>query len=887
MKPSFSFKSVLALSTMLISPTVANAQDEGLSIQPTISDQIIVRGQNIPDPQRATSQVATFLSADDLERTGDDNAAEALKRLSGLSVVSGKFAFVRGLGDRYSSARLNGSVLPSTEPLRRAVPLDLFPSDVLGGATVQKTYSPNYPGEFGGGIIDLQTLRDPGEPFLNVKVGTGLNTVTTGRNGIFVNGGDRDYLGYDDGTRSLSGTALGDIIDSQTRLSDLSTAEIEAAGEGLTNSPLTVIQEGTLGPDFEASINGGGSFDLNQDLTFGVVGTVGFDSGWSREISTRQAIVNSGLQQDFRTRETNYEATVNGLLSFSLEWFGNSVAATGLYIHSTNKQAQIDQGFSAGAPGLTENFVHVESSSFIERELVMGQLAGEHQFTDEFEVNWRGAIAQAKRESPYEQSLTRLLDPVTSLTPGSGFTHADFLGAEVTAQGFSAYRPISFSALDDDTYSGGVDLIYFVPLSGPRELEISIGAEYSENDRIYELAAFQFAGGNSLSPEAQIARPDFLFSPDNIGPAPQFNLVDLGLTGDSSYEADLTTIGAYAQIDAELIPTFRTTVGVRYEDGEQSVTTFDRIGNQSGFDAAIDNNYWLPSATVTWNFTDDMQLRAGYSHTIARPQFRELAPSLFFDPDSDRAYRGNAFLVDSEFRNYDLRYEFYLGRNQFLTLAGFYKTIDNPIEEFITATSADSFETRFINTPKAELLGGEFEYRTRFGIGWNDWTDRRDWLFAVNYTYTKSEIKVDAGDMIVDPVNQATRTEIDATQFGFDGAALQGTPEHIFNAQFGWEGDDDQLTVLVGWVDERILQRGNLTQGVPDIIENPGVQLDLVYRQNVEIANTDFTIGLSARNLLGTQHEEYQLSNATMSGRTEFLTYDRGRSLSASLTAKF
>ena len=269
MKSHLKIGGALLATTMLVSPMTANAQtsddtsNSALSIQPTYADEIIVRGRNIPEPQRATSQVATFLGEEDLARTGDDNAALALTRLSGLSVVGGKFAYVRGLGDRYSSARLNGSPLPSPEPLRRTVPLDLFPSNVLAGATVQKTFSPNYPGEFGGGIIDLHTLRDPGESFLNVKLGVGMNTATTSKEGIYVNGGGLDWLGYDNGLRSIP-DPLQAAIDSSTALNDLDDATREMVGESLVNSPLSVIQKGTLGPNFEGSVDGGWSKDIGD-----------------------------------------------------------------------------------------------------------------------------------------------------------------------------------------------------------------------------------------------------------------------------------------------------------------------------------------------------------------------------------------------------------------------------------------------------------------------------------------------------------------------------------------------------------------------------------------------------------------------------------------------
>lgn len=853
---------LLLATTALLTPLAAAAQEERTTtVAPQISDEIVVRGRNIPEPQRATSQVASFLSAEDLKRTGDDNAALALTRLSGLSIVGGKFAYVRGLGDRYSAARLNGMILPSPEPLRRTVPLDLFPSNILEGAAVQKTFSANYPGDFGGGVIDLHTLKEPSESFLNAKIGVGMNLVTTAHDGIFVRGRKLDWLGYDDGLRSLP-APLQELVDTLTPLNSLSPAEIAEAGRSLVNSPLLVIQEGTLGPNWEGAIDGGTSFDLGGDATLGLVGVIGYKQDWQTRHAVRQLVASDVIGQDFETTETALDVTVNGLSSATLSWGEHLVQATGLYIHSTRKSAQIDDGRDFNAPGTGE--VLDESSAFLERQLWLGQLTGDHGFGD-LEIKWRTSFARATRNSPYEQTLRRIRD----------------------ANGVPRYsqannRSIRFSELIDDTFTGGIDFVYSVPFSGPRDATISAGYEYSDNEREFGTLFLRFAGGNSLPPDTQIARPDYLFHPDNIAPG-RFVLIETPRVSDF-YFGDHQIHAGYFQADAELIPTVRTTVGVRYEDSKQGVLTSDRFGNL-GPASFIGNDYWLPSATVTWNFADNMQFRVGYSHTIARPQFRELAQAQFFDPENDRSYRGNRFLVDSEFRNYDARYEYYLGRNQFLTVAGFYKTIENPIEEIQFETASFVFDTTFINSPQARLYGGEAEYRTRFDLGWNDWFARRDWLFSMNYTYTESEIRLKDGDTIINPISGIPQA---AEVFGLDGAQLQGTPKHIANMQFGWEGEYDQLTVLFGWVSERILQRGSPTDGggiIPDILERPGAQLDVVYRYDIELFRTPVTIGLTARNLLGTRHQEIQQSAGL--GETDYYTYDRGRSLSASLTARF
>ncbi|MEM9015211.1 MAG: TonB-dependent receptor, partial [Pseudomonadota bacterium] len=650
-----------------------------------------------------------------------------------------------------------------------------------------------------------------------------------------------------------------------TLIESLSPAEIETIGESLVNSPLSVIQRGTVGPDFNGSIDGGWSKDLDNGMTVALIGVAGYSSDWFTKRALRETQNGAIVGNDLDRNETALTSTVNGLVTTALSWEENTVSLTGLYIHSTRKESQIDEGFSFTAPG--DGSIFTESNNALEQDLLMGQLAGEHTFGD-FDIDWRGAYARSTRDDPYNQSFTReVRDGEVFFDPGRAVNRRD----------------ISWSELEDDNYSAGVDITWNLPfLSGPRTGAVSAGYEYVESERAFVNYGYFFRNPFTLSDEASGARVDFLYSPDNIGPS-GFRLTDAVNPGGDAYTADLTVHGAYFEADLELIPTVRMTAGVRFEDGDQNVVNSDRFGDSTGFTPSrIQNEYWLPSAAITWNFVDNMQLRGSYSHTIGRPQFRELAGSQFSDPENDRLFRGNPFLIDSEFRNYDARYEYYLGSNQFITLAGFYKQIDNPIEEYTFQTSTGNFNSTFINAPEAELYGAEFEYRTRFGMSFTDWFDRRDWLFSVNYTFTESEVNASTGDEII----TFSGTPDDAAFL--DGAPLVGTPKHIVNAQFGWEDEDDQLTILLGWVDERIIQRGGLLGAagqIPDVIEKPGVQLDVNFRHDVNVLGTDFTIGLSARNLLGTRHQEFQISDAV--GRTDFNTYERGRDLSASLTAKF
>lgn len=825
---------------------------------PTRAETVVVRGRFIPEPMRTTSEVASFLSAEDLARTGDANAAVALTRLTGLSIVSERFVFVRGLGDRYSSALLNGSPLPSPEPLRRQVPLDLFPSNIIDGATVQKTFSPNYPGEFGGGIIDLTTLKTPLQPFFTVKTGTGFNTESTLQEGFVVRGSSTDWLGVDDGLRERPG-ALRDAIGRGRKIVDgaFTPAELETIGESLVNSPLTVIQRTELTPDFEAEFSAGQTFDFG-DYRLGLVAAGGYSSEQRTREAKRTEVVGDAIDSSGVNVASKWDVVLNAFGSASLGWGDHEVTLTGLLVRSSTKDAQV---FTGTDPDLPANqSLRSESSAWYERQLASLQIAGEHRFGD-LDLKWRGSYAQSTREAPYERSVVySVVDGVASFQAGN------------------TPNETRFSDLTDEVLSGGADLTYTTQI-GTRELVVSGGVVASQTDRDFEILRFAFTGPRGPTPSDVLrARIDFLFSPDNIDPR-RFVLNET--TGkDDAYVGELTNTAAYVGLDGELTSFIRAAIGLRYEDSEQRVVTGNRFGETPTAPVNISKSYVLPAATFTWNFADDLQLRLGYSQTIARPQFRELAFTPFIDPDTDRTYEGNPFLTDSEFKNYDARLEYYFGRGQFVTGAVFYKTIENPIEEVIVPAQSGATITRFLNAPEASLYGAEVEFRTTFEMPFAvPFLVEPTWLFNINYTYTSSEVTAGSGSTVVSPIDFR---RVAASQFGLDGSELQGTPEHIVNLQFGYETDMSQLTLIAGYVSERIAQRG--LGALPTVFDEPGVTLDLVLRQDVEVFGTLLTFGASGRNLLGTDFQEYQVSRL---GRTDYNTYARGRSFSFSVTAKW
>lgn len=877
---------VLLATSALIAPGLAYAQTPPVQTAPQASatqtpepeeasqlDEVVVLGRYIPEPNRESAEVAAFLTAEDLQRTGDSSAAGALARVTGLTVVEGRFVYVRGLGERYSSALLNGSPLPSPEPLQRVVPLDLFPSSILESVTVQKSYSVDFPGEFGGGVIDLRTVDAPTEPFFSMSATIGGNTETTNKEGLIYFGSRTDFTSFDDGTRDVPGPlALAFDRGVPVNSANFEAQQLQRIGQSLINSPLRLLQRETIPVDFGFDFAGGLSSESSLG-TFGVIAVAGYDNSWSTRNGVQQEGQFSGsilvpvTSKAFESTQNDLQLNFLGGLSLTNE--NNEFKWTNFFVRNVTKEARISAGPDFDAGGAVQR---TDFTEWFERQLFSSQLTGEHGFMDgALEFAWRAAYAKTERDAPYETRFEYGLDA------NGNFVHE--IGG----------NRISFSELDDDIVSGGADLSYTLPLSDYREAVFSVGVAYSDNNRDAIRRDLQFVPASTLTDEQRQSRVDYLYSDFNISPT---GLILTEITGGAgsgapAYSAQLEVAAAYAQVDAEVIPLVRTTFGVRYEDAQQTVTTRDLFGGAAPFaPTEIEEQYFLPSFTATWNFAEDQQLRVGASQTIGRPQFRELAPQSYTDPETDREFTGNPFLVDTEILNLDARYEWFFARQQYLTAGVFYKDLDKPVEATIV-TTGNARQQSFLNSPQATIYGAELEAKKFFEFPDNgmSFIANKRWLVQANYTWSQSEVNVEAGDIVRTPGGGGA--DEDATFFIEDGSPLQGQSEHVANLQLGWEDDTarSQATIIVNYVSERISARGAGGAGnrEPDYFQNPGVFLDLVYRKDFEYGGRDLGFSLELRNLLNTEFDEYQ----ELGNKILINNYQLGTSASVSLTARF
>ena len=875
MKPSWLIRSLLA-GTAMVMPAAAFAQEtdaqEGLQEEQTarsapdvsIPGEILVTGRVNRDPVRSADQVVSILSTEDIARTGEGDIAGALGRVTGLSVVGSGYVYVRGLGDRYSLALLNGLPLPSPEPLRRVVPLDIFPTNIVASSMVQKSYSANFPGEFGGGVINLTTIAVPDESFLSIGAGISFDTETTLQHGYSYFGSKTDWTGFDNGSRKpqadlagflKGGLRIGEVADKKPIIAQLARSQFSIVSR-MDEVPANV----------SGSITGGTAFDMGE-ARVGVIATASYSNEWtSRNIIQQAAALAdlSLLKDDFRAVRTQNHITVNGMLGLGVELGKHKFRLTNLYIRDVIKDTRLAEGTNVDS-GFSRI---IQDTGWYQRQLINTQFVGEMRF-DGFGIDLRGGYANSKRKSPFETSYHYVRTNQANDPLGQYYINR-------LNNGQTGGAWVAFSDLNEDLWYGGADLSVLVT---PR-MTATAGYAYTDTKRVASRREFAIIAPSSMPAGIGLLRADLLIRPTTIE-FYDFNTIET-TESDPAFQAGLRIHGAYGKIVWEPIDPVSIDLGVRYETARQTVAPLQIFETPSNSLAGtqLNNEYWLPSATVTWKVAPDFQLRGSVSKTIARPQFRELIFQLYYDPEANRTYRGNPNLQDSTLKNAELRAEYYISRDDRVSVAGFYKDIKNPIETFITF-DVNGSRGGFANAPKAQLYGAEFEFLKNFDLsGWGGFFGSRKLVTIANYTYSQSKLKV--------PDNSFTAVFPSQPQpssnYFQDGARLTGQSNHVANLQIGLEDQDrlSQQTILLNYASKRIVGRGDLQ--LPDIIENPGLTVDFVARQGFRLVGVETEWKFEVRNIFGQNYEEYQ---AVGDNRIDVNSYDVGRKISLSISAKF
>lgn len=858
------------------------------------TEEIVVRGRFIPNVKRTTSEVVSVLTAEDFVAQGDSDIAEALTRVTGLSLVGDGFVYVRGLGDRYSSVTLDGASVPSPQVLRRVVPLNLFPTALLSGAVVQKTHSSNLPLQFAGGVVQLSTKAVPSSAFFSFGGSVAYNGVSTFERSLGFDAGGLEILGFHRGALSLPAEiAVDPSLAFQT--SDPTGLTLEAAGEALR--PNASIDRFTAGPDVDVNFSGGLPFKIGG-FDAGIFIAVDYDSGVRNDFGERSQfqIGTDGLEplnpatREFCTSNpafasgvdprscglfrSDFVVQLNALGNFGIEFGPNhEVKYTSMLLRQSTRQAQLLRG----AADQDDNVVTSQQLlNFVEEQLWFNQLAGTHRFDLTgpfvgFQIDWRGSYSNSTRETPNRREVTFEFDPTSPFNPPSG----NQFRIEDTFEDSST----TFTSLEDDNFDVGLDFT----LDGnvlEREFTVKAGAAYLNRSRDFATRVFRFAlppgvGLSQIEQSLGFFVPEIIFSPDNIGPG-GFRLVD-DTDAFQNFSADLEIWSGYLQAEAQILSNLRLTAGARYETSRQTVDTFEGPPASTAIPVFVSQagNFLLPSATLTWEFADNMQLRAGFSQTISRPDLRELAEAPFLNEADGFVELGNSELEITRINNFDVRWEWYFGPKQIVTVGAFYKELDRPIE-FAVPGGIDGFGVlrQFANADRAELLGFEAEFeltlpQPTFFKNIPALASRRFYLNA-NGTYVNSVVN---RPQSIPGVPTAISPE------SLTGP-LTGQSRWLGNAQLGFENESvgERAAILANYTSERVFGLG--TAGLPDIIETPPLLLDFVYNRAFSVAGQEVTMQFKVENILG---DEFLLSQ----GGRRFESYELGRTVTLGASVRF
>lgn len=760
------------------------------------------------DDRKEGSAVADVLGADEMTRAGDSDAASALSRVTGLSVVDGKYVFVRGLGDRYSSSLLDGAVLPSPEPERRVVPLDLFPTSVLSGVVVQKTWSPDMPGEFGGGVIQLETVQPPSGLTAGISLSGAYRQGTTFGNGLTSPGRGLDLLGVDGGHRALPADIAAASSDSPLepgdRFSDrgYSADELEKFGELLSTEWSPVLRSLPPGFGLSAHLGSGGE---NADLAGGWLAALTFGNDWQTERFERTYYVPdaTGLRSQHRYQFDQTTNTVNlgAFLTGGVDVGRSALRYAGMLSRSTDDTARIYEGYNDDVG----SDIRVSRLRWVERQVFWHRVGGEHRF-EHWDVDWHGVLARAtrlepdRRETRYDNEPGTTSWSLSDRPEGNGRLFSN--GAELELEGALDVRWFPRRDADED---------------GPM---LAFGGRVTRRARDVDTRRFKFfhKGGPSRDADVLSQDPEAIFVPENIRPD-GFQLEEFTRATDN-YTASHNLFAGYVDTRLPLGRVVSVTAGARLEQSAQRVETFELFNpDQVPVPADLTRLDVLPAATVTLAPLESVRVRLGGARTVSRPDFRELSPATFNDVTGGRQTFGNPDLDRARIDHGDLRVEWFPRPAEVLSIGVFAKRFVGPVETVVVPSAQQSVTWQ--NAESGTNLGLELEARRQFPA--NLWA-------AGNLALIRSRVTLGEG------------TGIQTS----DERRLQGQSPFVANLQGGWEHPTQgQVTVLLNVVGPRITEVG--ARGAPDVLTSTDPQLDIVGRKTL---GRGWSTSLKLQNLL-------------------------------------
>lgn len=790
-----------------------------LPLLEVMADPLAEFGAEVLMERQESAVVFDAVGADLISQLGLDDAAEAVGKITGASVAEGKYAVIRGLGDRYTSTMLNGTDFPSADPNRRAAQLDLVPSEFIQRLDVSKTFSPELPGGFSGGAIDIVTRRYPEQFMLNLKAGASYNTQASLRDDYLVSDhGSLDWLATDDGTRELPDAAANTPVGSSQPLGE----EIKSSFGSRQFSPVN----GNSPVDSSFSMSVGDSVTVKK-RRLGYLAGITYGNEWDAyDDGMVRKYDGNGYQvtEDKTDARAVIEYTWGAMVALAYELHDNhELGFNFLHVKTAEDEARRLVGQSEDAGTSVEQGTYLEQSilAWTERSLTYYQLLGDHEFPDlnGSSFHWVGALSSTSQDEPDLRTFQFVADPANnSYTP------------------FGPAKPErpnrTWRAIEESAQGLKGDLEIPLPSYNSRDNGLKLGGAYSGSEREYFSRSFDVRSTRENSFYTTGDPQDYL-SPENESFTEYRNF-----SPNFAYDGQQDIVGGYLTTEWAALDWLRLTGGVRFENTSLAVDTVNLSSGQT-WNSGIDQSDWLPAVNATFFLRENLQLKLAWSETLVRPIYREISRAAIYDVALARIVQGHENNRIGSSENFDVRIDWYPWEGSLISASVFHKSITDPIELIQIAQGPDLYQ--YTNYSQGTVEGVEFELRENLG----NWSESlRPFTLGFSFAYIESSVDL-LEDELVARANYG--------EFG-ESRPLYDQPNYIINGDLTWQHPTwgTSVTVSGGVVGERLVAVGTFT---PDEYVQPAPNLDVFVSQRI---GEQWNVKFSAKNLLDPEFEVHQ-----------------------------
>ncbi len=784
--------------------------------------------------QRKSVKLLDGISLESIKKSGDANVADAIKRVTGISIEGGKYIFVRGLSDRYTKTILNGVEIPGLDPDRNTIQMDLFPTNLVDNIIIYKTFTPDLPGDFTGGLIDITTKNFPTKETFQVGLGYSVTSnMNFNKDFILYEKQPLDWIGFGYENRKLpfdENTTIPDESLNDPRLTDLTKSFSKELG--VKHQAKSFLNQ-------KYSISYGNQYQ-KEKFTFGINTAFNYANKYTFYEDVKQGSYFKNTDPTIYEMD-KMETTTGSVGKNNVIWSGligiavkmNQSKYTLSLFHSQNGEGE-------AADYLSENFdstnatLYKNAIQYSQKSLSNLLLSGSHHLKDNnLIIDWKIAPSYSAILEPDVRSTKLSYDVATqtySLQLGDG-------------AGIDRY----YRNLNEQSLYSKADITYKIQVFN-KDSKIKIGISDNYKQRDYNILDFSFNKTTNFN--------DFTKDPNDIltdnqiwNTTTQTGMYVVGNTNlDNKYLATANTIGGYAMQEVELTEKLKTIYGLRIENAQ---ILYNGYYNNIHINKLVhDELSLLPSVNFIYSVTEKQNLRFSYSNTVARPSFKEKSNAHIYDPISQNLFIGNLNLKETKINNLDFRWENFFKNNQLFSISLFYKKFKNPIEIVPFQLSPNNIQPK--NSNKALVYGSEIEFNKNLNA-----IDSK-YLFTIGSNFTYILSKVNTKEVIVN-TNGKTEYDLRLENARIDEKidtyrTMQGQAPYLLNAFFNIKGKKTNFNMSYNVQGKKLVLVGSGI--IPDIYEKPFNSLNLKGTYNFG-KNTEYKVSFSAKNLLNNNFEQY------------------------------